>query len=364
MVCEIDFDCPDTQVCYSDVRWSELDSFCECSSWYGWTGFPECGTLGRHAKLALFIHVCEAIVCFCFLLATVRDIVFMLLTKDRRKQKNSTYVSLASSSWGILFYFVWKLLDIGLILTPEKNIEKIAQDEEKYHQFVPAKRIFIVLTVICLIFSTLHVSLLWLEIAHSTEHFVVGRNIEFQTYRKRVLVIEFIHCVILAATAGFGLYYLIVVIAFPLIFGIGISYTIGYLRLRKLVMGNLGGTSTTDSEEKVHFLSIVESVKQTTKGVVLAVYLMIVSGAIYSILILLDWRQFSQVNEVSLIYLINEIFIFAILWALCVVWLFSHDSLRGFASRSNSASQITSASSSKSHMHIPAGTSLGPSESL
>mmetsp|Transcript_16109 Transcript_16109/g.18246 ORF Transcript_16109/g.18246 Transcript_16109/m.18246 type:complete len:365 (+) Transcript_16109:247-1341(+) len=364
MACETDFDCPGTQICYSNVGWSDADPFCECSSWYGWTGFPECGSLGPHAKLALFIHICEAFVCFCFLLATSRDLSFILRSRNITRSKSTTYFSLLFSSSGILFYFIWKLTDIALISTPEKNTAEIAGDDEKYHQFVVVKRVFIVLTVICLIFSTLHISLMWLEIAHSTDNFVIGRNAKFQTYKRKVFVIECVYCLILSITAGLGYFYLIVVIAFPFIFGTGISYTIGYVRLRKLIRANIAETSMENTNQRAHFLKVILSVKKTTEGVVLAVYLMLASGLVYSILILLDWRQFSPVNKISMIYLINEIFIFAILWALSIVWIFSHNSFHGFSNSYSRSSQLMSASDSKTPTSIRAEPSLEDNQSL
>mmetsp|Transcript_2197 Transcript_2197/g.2524 ORF Transcript_2197/g.2524 Transcript_2197/m.2524 type:complete len:366 (+) Transcript_2197:176-1273(+) len=351
MTCESDFDCPGTQHCFLNVSWSDVGSFCECSSWYGWTGTPDCTSFGVQAKFALSVKAIEAFIGLLLIIASFLDgyYAYHMWKKDRKKY--ATKLSLLYSSFGVLFHLCWSLWEIAIIATPEKNALEIANDEEKYHTYIPAKRTFLVLTVIFLILSCLHVSILWLEVAYTTKHLVVGKSTKFRTYKRIVYAIEVFHAVILSIAAVLGLFYLIVLLAFPLMIGIAISYTVGYIRLNSLIQKNLDNAAVQDPSQRAHYNRLIRSVKKTTGGVVLSVYLMILSGIVYSVLVLLDWREYSEINHISTAYFVNEVFIIALLWALVTIWIFSHESFHGFKTRSLGSSQ-------KEAAHSPDTTTL------
>lgn len=70
-VCQDSFDCPERQECYNNVPWSDVPSFCDCSSWYGFRG-TDCTGLTAQIHLTRFFLAVQLFSSFILLILYAR----------------------------------------------------------------------------------------------------------------------------------------------------------------------------------------------------------------------------------------------------------------------------------------------------
>merc|ERR1711897_5528 len=100
----------------------------------------------------------------------IADLIYIFKSnRSLRSRGNATLLSFMFSTLGLLFFLIWKSLDIAIIITPEKHTRQLTNSEEKYHEYVVPQRAMLSFTYLFMVLGTLHVSLMWMEIAHWTE---------------------------------------------------------------------------------------------------------------------------------------------------------------------------------------------------
>mmetsp|Transcript_12292 Transcript_12292/g.14116 ORF Transcript_12292/g.14116 Transcript_12292/m.14116 type:complete len:381 (+) Transcript_12292:320-1462(+) len=336
MVCETDFDCPGTQICYIDVPWNDdRESFCNCSSWFGWTGFPECTELGLQTKLLLVALSFEVLVAGMFTLLSILD-GYHVFTNSKMKLKDTTRLSILFSTLAILCHLCWKSVDILILLAPEKNTFQLPNDEnEKYHDYIPVERGAAVMTMIFSVITAAHVSVLWIEVAYSTKHLVVGQMVKFKKYKQGLYLMEVAFAVMLSVIGALGQFYIAVFISYPVVLLLCVLYTVGYRQLRSTLQQSLSMHSQDRNQfEYSHLRSVIKSVRRTALVVIGSLYMVIIAGGIYGTLSIIGWQEFSPVGGLSIVFWANEAFAIFVLIGVCAVRLFAHESLHAFKTRS------------------------------
>ena len=214
--CQRDTDCPGFAYCGLNLTWAALPDMCVCSYFYG-LGGNQCSTVIPVWGELLFLLAGLIIV---IEIVTVGYSIYdTLQTTERiRKKPFSAY------STTLIFNFLAACSLIGY------EVGLLAQSKPAYSAFLPLSFFF-------LSSSTLNVSLVWIEIGHSSKQMSTKVYSNVHRYRNLLIAYYLITISLLILVAAVGQLQFAGYVAHPGILCICISYMIAYFRVKSLYQG-------------------------------------------------------------------------------------------------------------------------------
>lgn len=233
-MCETDFDCPGSLVCYRDVSWiGEGESECLCSAYYGWSG-DNCEVRGVQTKLSIALCSIAAILAVLALLYNIGAVWRLLQIPEQRKWDISA-ATLTFTLLSLLGILGWRISTMAITLTPQAYILHIATTDEKVHPAVMAEKVFLGIAIVFTTLASLNVSLFWLEVAKKTAHLLNTDDSIWGGFRKQVYAFEFLFFIVIIVAAAKASTSLAALLSIPFLVVIGVTYGYGLRRMNNLI---------------------------------------------------------------------------------------------------------------------------------
>mmetsp|Transcript_7066 Transcript_7066/g.8140 ORF Transcript_7066/g.8140 Transcript_7066/m.8140 type:complete len:360 (-) Transcript_7066:206-1285(-) len=304
--CTTDLDCPlQQQLCYVDVDWLETgESLCFCETWHGWTG-NDCNEYGPGAIFYAILVSASLLILLVGFVFSLK--AFSMLRSSKLLKRNSAVLTLLLNTFAFATAIGWRASVLAVIFTPEKAGEITGTDngvdDRKLHPLQNnVEKVFIGVTAVLAISAALNICIVWIQTALNTKAFRNRDNRGLEVLRKVVIVLQviwIITCVVLIQNAASTL----LLVAAAYIFIVMGLYFYGRHQIVKVLEGfndySGGGTSSVAD-------SLKSNINKICCSVVVGAIFVIVGGGIYSILSIIDWRNFSEPDSVSPVMVTNE----------------------------------------------------------
>jgi hypothetical protein len=196
--CSVDFDCPDSELCYKGISWYESDaelrasspSGCLCNSWYAWTG-PSCEDFSSATAAIMMWNVVS-------LLVGVFNCALLTLCALEFRNSGRTFCTANTTTSTIVFALVasffgslWALVQtMSTSLTRGAPLLAFASHNDIYKgrwnflsNFVAPVAIFAAAV------SLLNISLLWIDTANNSGRLTAKSSNALRNLRRIFLVL-------------------------------------------------------------------------------------------------------------------------------------------------------------------------------
>jgi len=232
MTCNLDVDCPNTLMCFSESSWSINLSGCHCSSWYGWQGI-ECDSISGGSAILLSFTIFSFILGFVLLGCSIYAL-YELAQLRQHNIWNPTNVTGVTVFLSVLSNIIWRLLSISIILSPGNNTYFF--NGKKLHQLLPYEKGFAAWCAIFSIVSAMNISIMWLDIADKSARFTIDSKSIFHSKLYRIVYSLEVAFVVSAAIGALLARMELTLIMCIIFISIGIAtYSVGYIKLGTLL---------------------------------------------------------------------------------------------------------------------------------
>ena len=227
--CEQDSDCPSFAVCWKNVTWNQLSSFCGCYYPVGVTG-EQCLT-PIPGWFGALITISSVIILINFVCAFILLYIIFLLPQDFRRINayNSTLIFLL----------------LGTSLLGAYHVTLIARTQHAYN---PAARGFLLGAFFFFItLASLNVSLVWLEIAIQSKKFTARATHNISRYRNLLFLYYLIFMTLTCYFIAVGESFMAEYVAIPAVLFIVVSYMAAFFKIRQLYPKDVSSSSNNNS---------------------------------------------------------------------------------------------------------------------
>ena len=302
-MCLSDVECPGTQVCIQEGL--NYTSVCDCSPFYGWTGFPECTSLGSAAKVSASVYglvllLALAPLC-CGVIVSVRHFVLSNPRKDRLQKKgrntgekshrkgcscqcNAGKATLTLALLGLTGSAVWSGISLIIFVSPQNNNNlavDIFEGEEKYPQLFQLERSIIVLTLLLATACCLNISIMWIKVVVSTGTVTSRMAKNLNHCRRVVYATECLYASVLIPCFVTGAMEIAILATLPFYLFIVMIYAYARNKLVSL----LKILSNSQQASNIHYswcIKQIQRVRQTSLRIIIGISLTLALALAYA----------------------------------------------------------------------------------
>lgn len=320
------------KLCYQDVAWSDLSSFCDCSSWYGFSG-PSCDiptVQSRFFQVVLVLYTCWSSLFILILSAELTRYLYKSnnATKLSRKDFGPAFVAACFCLLGFLFLLTYSLINLRALVDPRRfTIESFSFIDGSLEDVtVENGRIAVaslVLSLTCVGMTVVYISLTWIDVAQGVWKFfepTFQRRIKrFKQFVKYCTITYFVSIVVLAATGfynGIAIMIILMIIVYILLIVIGrISFVAAISRISK------------EDREKNQLPKTIRTVRHSS-----LFHILFLSICVFATLLFFaispNYTQYIEVGEFNSVLAIRDIGTLSSVFIFSVNTFYTRDLLR------------------------------------
>ena len=248
--CSTDADCPGAALCAINQTWAAFPQMCYCDFVYNHIG-ASCTEVGPYGWLYFSIHLIDCIMTSSWCLVGLYDL--MLLVKWGRFKRDAVSTSLVLSIGAAISLCLLMGTEIRFIFQslPPDAITGSKSDQS------PLSRVLLAFTFFFCTSSMMNISLVWIEIAENAEKMKMTQDQNVHRYRKFLLVYYLFFLGLIVVSLSLDNEILAAAAALPGIFFIVCTYTVGFIKMRRMLQVYL-----TPSGNNSDDLSVNKDAKQ------------------------------------------------------------------------------------------------------
>uniref|UniRef100_A0A7S3PF53 Uncharacterized protein n=1 Tax=Aplanochytrium stocchinoi TaxID=215587 RepID=A0A7S3PF53_9STRA len=219
---------------------------------------------------------------------------------------------------GLISLVIFSLMQIGSTSTPLANVENNG-GPEKLAKYGIEERLFGILIVFFLFLGSLNISLVWLELSERIRNLSM-RSASSKKYQRIIYLFEVGFAAVVIVSVSTGQFIISSLIAFPYVFLLLYIYKRGHGGFREILMT----ADAAGDSKNTTYLQLAKLVQRTAVIVAVCLGIYFITSLAFSLMLFIEWRQFSPIGGVSYVVLTLQITnIVASIWLGQIFW-YSH----------------------------------------